>query len=170
VPLPDGRTLCGREARRYIRRQRRRQARAQDRLLGFTAARKHQARRILAGDETLKRLIGTRRHRPSQFGPWHPEGRFKAIGAAAAYDLAAPIEVDGVLPYVCQNGSLRHGRTRVRIRRVSRLYALVHFASRRVVQIDPSSRLPSSRLRAPEPEVLDFERLPGGATCPRRKH
>ena len=165
VSLPDGRTLCGPRAERYIERRNRRQRRAQNRLLGFTAARRRQARRILARDRTLAALLGERSRRPAQLAPWHPEGRFEAIGAGAEYVLRSPIEVDAVLPYVCQGDRLKHGRARVRVREVTRLHALAHFASRRVVAI-----YPSAREGGPQPQALEFDRLPGSAVCPRVTH
>jgi hypothetical protein len=164
VSLPDGRTLCGRRARRYVERRTRRQTALQEAMYGFSAARKRQARRILARDPTLDRLIGGRRRRPTQLGPWTREGGSKAIGAFAAFDLRSPIEVDGVLPYVCQVGKLRHGRVKVRIRHVARLHALMHFGLDRVVQVDPSSGM-----GGPRTEVVAYEPLPGSPRCPRRR-
>jgi hypothetical protein len=166
VSLPDGRTLCGPEARRYIQRRNRRQTRLQNRLYGFTPARQRHARRILASDATLRALIGRRSRAPDRLGPWTHEGGTRAIGATAEYQLRSPIDIDETVPYVCANvRTLPEGRIRVHIRRVSSLHVLVHFARDRAVRIDPSSRA-----GAPEPRVVDYDPLPGSPRCPRSKH
>jgi hypothetical protein len=162
VSLPNGRTLCAREASRYIERH----TRLQNRLYGVTPAREREVRRVLAADRTLDGLIGGRRRAPDSLGTWTLEGGRRPIGAIAQYDLRSPIDIDETIPYVCSSvRTLPGGRIRLRMRRVSSLHVLVHFGRDRVVQIDPSSRV-----GGPEPRVVDYDPLPGSPRCPRRRH
>jgi hypothetical protein len=162
VDPETGRTLCGDAARRYIRRLTERQERGQRRLYGLTPTKEREARRIIAADTTLQALLRGRQYRVGDLGPWTLEGSVKSIGVLAEIEMSSPITATAVLPFVCsrRDPSRGSGRSGVKMRDVTLLHVLVHFATARVAEI-----IPTSRPGAPRPKIAPTP-LPGAAGCP----
>ena len=165
VTRETGETLCGDAARRYIERHQREQERQARRMYGLTPAKDREARRILATDAALRGLLGDRPYRVTRIGPWTLEGGTEAIGVLAEIDLPSSLSATALLPFVCdrRDGSPGLGRSGVTMRDVTQLMVLVHFATKRVAEITPSSRPGAAR-----PKVTPIP-LPGATRCPPKR-
>lgn len=154
-----GRTLCGKEARDFIREEQRRRRRA----VGPSKALLRRGRRIVAADPVLSEILRGHTHRIDKIGGWSAGERGGGLlGAGGEIQIALPIEVSAVLPYVCAGDPRKgSGRRRVRVRNVTRLHFLAQFSTNRVVQISPSG-LPGG----PQPQGGRGELLPGSDRCP----
>jgi hypothetical protein len=128
---------------------------------GLTPAKEREARRILSADPVLDALLRGHRSQVAQIGPWTPARGKPLIGVVAQIDTATPIAASAILPYVCNGDpTLGRGRIRAKMRDVTQLHVLVHFALARVVDITPIEPV-----GGPIPKVVATP-VPGSTACP----
>jgi hypothetical protein len=164
VDPASGKTLCGAEARRFIRRYQRQAKERTWRMYGLTGAKERRARRVIAADPTLRRLLRGTHFSIAQVGPWTAGApATKLTGVAATIRIRGGVSGTAVLPYVCKGDpAAGRGRLRERLRDVPELHVLAQLDPDRIAQIDAYD--PSGRTDAKILEVL-----PGSTRCPRTR-